>query len=77
MTLMISVFLGSEVRYLQVNYIFDLIHLLFRQEDRDVENSSSHPDISEKLARLSTDDASLTDWHLGFHICLVIALIIS
>ncbi|CAL0300253.1 unnamed protein product [Lupinus luteus] len=41
-----------------------------RQEDRDVENSSSHPDISEKLARLSTDDASLTDWHLGFHICL-------
>ncbi|KAL2323661.1 hypothetical protein Fmac_028040 [Flemingia macrophylla] len=41
-----------------------------RQEDRDVENSSSHPDISEKLARMSTDDASLTDWHLGFHISL-------
>ncbi|KAE9589461.1 hypothetical protein Lal_00000563 [Lupinus albus] len=40
------------------------------QEARDVENSSSHPDISEKLARLSTDDASLSDWHLGFHICL-------
>ncbi|RZC22975.1 Gamma-tubulin complex component 4-like isoform D [Glycine soja] len=41
-----------------------------RQEDRDVENSSSHPDISEKLACMSTDDASLTDWHLGFHISL-------
>ncbi|TKY52512.1 Gamma-tubulin complex component 4-like [Spatholobus suberectus] len=41
-----------------------------RQEDRDVENSSSHPDISEKLARMSTDDASLTDWHSGFHISL-------
>ncbi|KAH1058295.1 hypothetical protein GYH30_002728 [Glycine max] len=43
-----------------------------RQEDRDVENSSSHPDISEKLACMSTDDASLTDWHLGFHISLVL-----
>ncbi|KAI4301421.1 hypothetical protein L6164_034702 [Bauhinia variegata] len=41
-----------------------------RQEDRDVEPGSSHPDVSEKMARLSTDDASLTDWHLGFHICL-------
>lgn len=51
-------------------------YLLFRQEDRDVENSSSRPEISEKLSRLSTDDASLTDWHMGFHISLVIALII-
>ncbi|XP_020235158.1 gamma-tubulin complex component 4 homolog [Cajanus cajan] len=41
-----------------------------RQEDRDIENSSSQPEISEKLARMSTDDASLTDWHLGFHISL-------
>lgn len=41
-----------------------------RQEDRDVEHGSSNPDMSEKLARLSTDDASLTDWHLGFHIFL-------
>lgn len=41
-----------------------------RQEDTDVEHGSSNPDISEKLARLSTDDASLTDWHLGFHIFL-------
>ncbi|XP_015891957.2 gamma-tubulin complex component 4 [Ziziphus jujuba] len=41
-----------------------------RQEDRDLEHGSSQPDISEKLARLSTDDTSLTDWHLGFHIFL-------
>lgn len=38
-------------------------------EDKDVE--SSHQDISEKLARMSTDDTS--DWHLGFHIYLVIS----
>ncbi|XP_031261658.1 gamma-tubulin complex component 4-like [Pistacia vera] len=41
-----------------------------RQEDRDVEHGASHSDISEKLVRLSTDDTSLTDWHLGFHIFL-------
>ncbi|XP_015951163.1 gamma-tubulin complex component 4 homolog isoform X1 [Arachis duranensis] len=38
-----------------------------RQEDREVENSSSNSDISDKLARMSTNDASLSDWHLGFH----------
>lgn len=36
-----------------------------------MEYGSSIPDMSEKLARLSTDDTSLTDWHLGFHIFLV------
>ncbi|KAE8697920.1 Gamma-tubulin complex component 4-like protein [Hibiscus syriacus] len=41
-----------------------------RQEDQDMEYGSSIPDTSEKLARLSTDDTSLTDWHLGFHIFL-------
>ncbi|OMO81948.1 Spc97/Spc98 [Corchorus olitorius] len=41
-----------------------------RQEESDVEYGSSIPDISEKLARLSTDDSSLRDWHLGFHIFL-------
>lgn len=28
-------------------------------------------DGSEKVAQKSTDDASLTDWNLGFHIFLV------
>ncbi|KAH9730480.1 gamma-tubulin complex component 4 [Citrus sinensis] len=41
-----------------------------RQEDRDTEHCSSHSDVSEKLARLSTDYTSVTDWHLGFHIFL-------
>ncbi|XP_017969760.1 PREDICTED: gamma-tubulin complex component 4 [Theobroma cacao] len=41
-----------------------------RQEDRDVDYGSSISDMSEKLARLSTDDSSLMDWHLGFHIFL-------
>ncbi|KAF8392581.1 hypothetical protein HHK36_022926 [Tetracentron sinense] len=41
-----------------------------RQEDGDAENESSHPDMFEKLARKSPHDASLTDWHLGFHIFL-------
>ncbi|KAB2605126.1 gamma-tubulin complex component 4-like protein [Pyrus ussuriensis x Pyrus communis] len=43
-----------------------------RQEDKDVGQGSSDPDISEKLAWMSTDDTSLTDWHLGFHIYLYI-----
>ena len=51
--------------------------LFFRQEGRDVENSSSHQEISEKLSRMSTADASLSDWHMGFHISLVIPLTIS
>ncbi|XP_022757962.1 gamma-tubulin complex component 4 isoform X2 [Durio zibethinus] len=41
-----------------------------RQEDQDVEYGSSISDTSEKLSRMSTDDTSLTDWHLGFHIFL-------
>ena len=45
---------------------------LFRPEDKDVEHGSSHRDISEKLARMSMDDTSLADWHLGFHIYLVL-----
>ncbi|GFS39754.1 similar to GAMMA-TUBULIN COMPLEX PROTEIN 4 [Actinidia rufa] len=40
------------------------------QEDRDTEHDSSHPDMLEKFVRMSTNDASLTDWHLGFHISL-------
>ncbi|KAF4364449.1 hypothetical protein F8388_007026 [Cannabis sativa] len=39
-----------------------------RQEDTDVDHSSSHSDISEKLSRLSTEDTSLTDWHLAIRV---------
>ncbi|KAI4319395.1 hypothetical protein MLD38_032995 [Melastoma candidum] len=41
-----------------------------RQEERDVESAASQTDISKRLAHLSTDDTSLTDWHQGFHIYL-------
>ncbi|PIA61346.1 hypothetical protein AQUCO_00300709v1 [Aquilegia coerulea] len=41
-----------------------------RQEDMEVENASSPPEIFEKSVRKSPDDASLSDWHLGFHIFL-------
>ncbi|XP_058109306.1 gamma-tubulin complex component 4 isoform X2 [Magnolia sinica] len=41
-----------------------------RQEDSDAENEPSRPDMFEKLTQKSPDDASLTDWHLGFHIFL-------
>lgn len=51
----------------------DLNQLFSRQEDRDREHGSYHPDIAGKLAHLSTDDTTLTDWHLGFHISLVVA----
>ncbi|KAJ4849284.1 hypothetical protein Tsubulata_021557 [Turnera subulata] len=34
-----------------------------RQEERGVEHGPSHSNVSEKLASLSTDDVSLTDWH--------------
>ncbi|KAK1291996.1 hypothetical protein QJS10_CPB17g01279 [Acorus calamus] len=41
-----------------------------RQEDRDVENESSHAEVSEKSRTKYPDGASLTDWHSGFHIFL-------
>ncbi|GAB4829907.1 Gamma-tubulin complex component 4 [Ancistrocladus abbreviatus] len=41
-----------------------------RQEDRDAEHGSSYSDTLGKLERLSVDNSSLTDWHLGFHISL-------
>ncbi|KAF5203428.1 Gamma-tubulin complex component [Thalictrum thalictroides] len=41
-----------------------------RQEDMEVENASSPPEIFNKSVRKSPDDASLSDWHMGFHIFL-------
>ncbi|OWM80109.1 hypothetical protein CDL15_Pgr010087 [Punica granatum] len=41
-----------------------------RQEERSLEHGSSQTDVTKKMAHLSTDDISLTDWHLGFHIYL-------
>ncbi|XP_008812274.2 gamma-tubulin complex component 4-like [Phoenix dactylifera] len=44
--------------------------LIQRQDDGDGEGKSSHLDVIEKLTHKSADDATLTDWHLGFHISL-------
>ncbi|XP_010504147.1 PREDICTED: gamma-tubulin complex component 4 isoform X1 [Camelina sativa] len=41
-----------------------------RQEDGDLDHRSSQEEISEKLARTSVHETSLTDWHSGFHISL-------
>ncbi|KAJ0980646.1 hypothetical protein J5N97_008901 [Dioscorea zingiberensis] len=41
-----------------------------RRQDRYVESESSQPDPVDKLKQKSSEDATLTDWHSGFHICL-------
>ncbi|RZC83376.1 hypothetical protein C5167_046162 [Papaver somniferum] len=42
-----------------------------RQEDMIIGNEESPPENFGKSVQKSPDDASLTDWHLGFHIFLV------
>ncbi|KAG2329061.1 hypothetical protein Bca52824_000241 [Brassica carinata] len=49
---------------------FSLRVLIYRQEDGDLDHRSSQEEISEKLARTSVHETSLTDWHSGFHISL-------
>nr|DAD38097.1 TPA_asm: hypothetical protein HUJ06_008738 [Nelumbo nucifera] len=69
---------GHQVMYQQLSswMVYGILQdqhgefFIRRQEDRDVDNRSSCPDVSEKLVQKSHDDASLTDWHLGFHIFL-------
>ena len=41
------------------------------QEGRELEKDFSNLDMTRKLTRLSIEDSSLADWHLGFHISLV------
>lgn len=40
------------------------------QEGRELEKDFSNLDMTRKLTRLSIEDSSLSDWHLGFHISL-------
>lgn len=69
---------GHQVMYNQLTswMVYGILHdqygefFISRQEDRDSEHESSHVDMLEKLARMSINDASLADWHLGFHISL-------
>ncbi|GFP89536.1 gamma-tubulin complex component 4 homolog [Phtheirospermum japonicum] len=68
---------GHQVMYNQLTswMVYGMFHdqygefFVSRQEDRDSEHDSA-ADTLEKLACMSTNDVSLTDWHLGFHISL-------
>ncbi|KAL6515969.1 Gamma-tubulin complex component 4 [Orobanche gracilis] len=68
---------GHQVMYNQLTswMVYGILHdqygefFVSRQEDRDSEHDSA-ADTREKLARMSINDVSLTDWHLGFHISL-------
>ncbi|XP_021722362.1 gamma-tubulin complex component 4-like [Chenopodium quinoa] len=40
------------------------------EEGRELGKDSSNPDMIRKLTRLTIEDSSLADWHLGFHITL-------
>ncbi|KAL6500310.1 Gamma-tubulin complex component 4 [Orobanche hederae] len=68
---------GHQVMYNQLTswMVYGILHdqygefFVSRQEDRDSEHDSA-ADTLEKLARMSINDVSLTDWHLGFHISL-------
>ncbi|KAL8149077.1 gamma-tubulin complex component 4 homolog isoform X2 [Apium graveolens] len=69
---------GHQVMYNQLTawMVYGILHdqygefFISRQEDRDSEHESSNVDMLEKLSRMSINDASLADWHLGFHITL-------
>ncbi|CAA0828217.1 Gamma-tubulin complex component 4 [Striga hermonthica] len=68
---------GHQVMYNQLTswVVYGILHdqygefFVTRQEDRDSEDDTG-ADTLNKLARMSTNDVSLTDWHLGFHISL-------
>lgn len=69
---------GHQVMYNQLTawMVYGILHdqygefFISRQEDRDSEHESSNVDVLEKLSQMSINDASLADWHLGFHISL-------
>ncbi|XP_073287259.1 gamma-tubulin complex component 4 homolog, partial [Primulina huaijiensis] len=68
---------GHQVMYNQLAswMVYGILHdqygefFVRRQEDRDPEHESP-PNTLEKLAQLSVNNASLADWHLGFHVYL-------
>ncbi|KAK3020859.1 hypothetical protein RJ639_045541 [Escallonia herrerae] len=69
---------GHQVMYNQLAswMVYGILHdqcgefFVNRQENTDTERDSFQTDVLEKLARMSTNDASLSNWHLGFHIAL-------
>lgn len=71
-------FVLSSLFVLQCRLIFmvnrgkncKFIYSSSRQEDRDVNPESSNTDQLGKTTGLSSDDASMMDWHTGFHVAL-------
>ncbi|XP_042476737.1 gamma-tubulin complex component 4 homolog isoform X2 [Macadamia integrifolia] len=69
---------GHQVMYQQLSswMVYGILQdqhgefFIRRLEDRDVESESSCPDTFRKLGTKLPDDASLRDWHMGFHIFL-------
>ncbi|XP_043721318.1 gamma-tubulin complex component 4 isoform X1 [Telopea speciosissima] len=69
---------GHQVMYQQLSswMVYGILQdqhgefFIRRLEDRDVESESSNPDMFQKLGTKLPDDASIRDWHLGFHIFL-------
>nr|XP_043621014.1 gamma-tubulin complex component 4 homolog [Erigeron canadensis] len=69
---------GHQVMYNQLAswMVYGILHdqygefFICEQEGNSERDSSSHTNMTEKLARMSVNDGSLNDWHLGFHISL-------
>ncbi|XP_076942672.1 gamma-tubulin complex component 4 homolog [Bidens hawaiensis] len=67
---------GHQVMYNQLAswMVYGILHdqygefFICEQEGDSVRESSSQTTMAERLARMSVDDGSLSDWHLGFHI---------
>lgn len=68
---------GHQVMYNQLAswMVYGILHdqhgeFFICEQEGNLERDSSHTNINEKLARMSVNDGSLSDWHLGFHISL-------
>ncbi|KVI12459.1 Spc97/Spc98 [Cynara cardunculus var. scolymus] len=68
---------GHQVMYNQLAswMVYGILHdqygeFFICEQEGNLERDSSHTNMTEKLARMSVNDGSLSDWHLGFHISL-------
>ncbi|KAI3514670.1 hypothetical protein L1887_13274 [Cichorium endivia] len=66
---------GHQVMYNQLAswMVYGILHdqygeFFICEKEGNSERDSSHMSMTEKLARMSVNDGSLSDWHLGFHI---------
>ncbi|XP_071718909.1 gamma-tubulin complex component 4-like [Rutidosis leptorrhynchoides] len=68
---------GHQVMYNQIAawMVYGILHdqygeFFICEHEGNSERESSNTNMAEKLARMSVNDGSLSDWHLGFHISL-------